>query len=106
MSQLINSGIIYLEQFVDDTNLLPADLTRSLDYIRTLDERILGACMLGMRVHLLHGCTAVTTLCLLPLMMANSLCLGRGALRSAAHTCSDLLHTRIRCVQGSARLQG
>lgn len=49
MSQLINSGIIYLEQFVDDTNLLPADLTRSLDYIRTLDERILGACIASQR---------------------------------------------------------
>jgi hypothetical protein len=43
MSQLINSGIIYLEQFVDSTNLLPADLSRSLAYIRTLDERISSA---------------------------------------------------------------
>jgi hypothetical protein len=46
MSQLINSGIIYLEQFVDDTNLLPADLSRSLAYIRTLDERISSAAIL------------------------------------------------------------
>ena len=38
-----NSGIIYLENFVESTNLLPADLARSLCYIRSLDERLVGA---------------------------------------------------------------
>lgn len=37
---LINSGIIYLETFLDSVHLLPTDLQRALNYIRVLDERI------------------------------------------------------------------
>jgi hypothetical protein len=42
MSSMINSGILYLENFVEKHHLLPADLSRQLSYIRSLDERISG----------------------------------------------------------------
>jgi hypothetical protein len=42
MSTMINSGILYLENFVEKHQLLPSDLSRQLNYIRSLDERISG----------------------------------------------------------------
>lgn len=39
----INSGILYLENFVDSVNNLPADVQRTLGYIQTLDKRFNGA---------------------------------------------------------------
>lgn len=40
MTALINSGILYLERFIEESNLLPSDLARLLSYIRALDERM------------------------------------------------------------------
>lgn len=39
----INSGILYLEKFIEDSNLLPSDLGRLLNFIKALDERLQGA---------------------------------------------------------------
>jgi hypothetical protein len=51
MTALINSGILYLERFIEESNLLPSDLARLLNYIRALDER-----MQGMFVCVFHLC--------------------------------------------------
>lgn len=40
----INSGILYLEKFIEDSNLLPSDLGRLLNFIKALDERLQGVC--------------------------------------------------------------
>lgn len=42
MAALINSGILYLERFIEESNLLPSDLARLLSYIKALDERMQG----------------------------------------------------------------
>lgn len=43
----INSGILFLEKFIEDSNLLPSDLGRLLNFIKALDERLQGAPYIG-----------------------------------------------------------
>ena len=41
-SSQMNSGILYLENFIDSVHTLPADYGRLLAYIRTLDDKCTG----------------------------------------------------------------